>query len=142
MCYSIYVSTDLDDDMSLNNTELIQFEGVLSENPILSLLEYEHKWYVASKSGCSCTFRHLTSTEMGFDAPVYWYDEGEDAIAATLAFIKIVREVTDRGGNVDCIDVWSGADTGDIMEKIVDLGEIEDEQFRFFENYRFLFVQE
>jgi hypothetical protein len=140
MCYSIYISTTLDDDLSLGNSELVNFERVLSVDPITSLLEYEYKWYVASKSGCSCTFRHLTSTELGFGAPVDWYEEQDDEIAATLVFIKIVRKVIDQGGNMDCINIWYGADIGDIMEETVNLREIENEQFRFFENYRFLFI--
>jgi hypothetical protein len=140
MCYAIYLSTDLEDDLSRFNTDLVQFEHFDAPNPILSSLKYINKWYVASKSGCSCTFRHLTSVELGFGAPVDWYDEDQNEIAATLTFIKVIRTLINRGAKVDCIDTWLGTGPSDIQEKSVDLSLLDDDQFRFFENYHFLFV--
>lgn len=140
MCYAIYLSTDLEDDLSKFNTALVRFEHVDVRSPVITSLEYIHKWYVASKSGCSCTFRHLTSVELGFGAPVDWYEEEENEIAATLTFIKVIRKLIDRGAKVDCIDTWFGTEPSDIQQMSVDLSVIEDDQFRFFENYHFLFL--
>jgi hypothetical protein len=82
----------------------------------------------------------LASTELGFGAPVDWYEEEKDEIAATLTFIKIIRKLVNRGGKVDCIDIWSGMDARDILDETVILADIEEDQFRFFENYHFHFV--
>jgi hypothetical protein len=41
---------------------------------------------------------------------------------------------------LDCIDTWFGTEPSDIQQVSVDLSVIEDDQFRFFENYHFLFV--
>lgn len=140
MCYAIYLSTDLEDDLSRFNTDLVRFERFDAPNPILSTLKYINKWYLASKSGCSCTFRHLASVDLGFSAPVDWNDEDQNEIAATLIFIKIIRNLRDRGAKVDCIDTWLGTEPSNIQQKNVDLSLIEDDQFRFFENYHFCFV--
>ena len=67
-------------------------------------------------------------------------EEEENEIAATLIFIKVIRKLIDRGAKVDCIDTWFGPEPSDIQLMSVDLSVIEDDQFRFFENYHFLFV--
>lgn len=142
MCYSVYLSTTSDLDLSGENSDLIRFRKMAADEPFGSMLQHEHKWYVGSKSGCSCTFRHLTSVELGFSEPVDWYEEAEDEILATRSLIMIVRKLIDRGDQVDCIDVWYGAAEEDIVEKTVNLHTLEDEQFRFFENYHFRFVNQ
>ena len=139
MCYAIYLSTDTNQDLSLENSDLIHFEKQTVEDPFDSLLWYDQQWYVGSKSGCSCTFRHLYSVDLGFGKPVEWYPEDEDEIAATLLFVEIVRKIIERGYKVDCIDAWYGATKEEILEKQVNLNEINDAQFRFFENYHFSF---
>ena len=110
-----------------------------ADEPYGSFLLYDHKWYVGSKSGCSCTFRHLYSSELGFSEPVEWYDEDEDEVSATLLFIIVVRSLIERGHKVDCIDAWDRATMEDIQESKVNLDEINDGQFRFFENHHFRF---
>lgn len=94
MCSAIYLSTDLEADLSKFNTALVQLEHVDVRSPVISPLEYIHKWYVAS-NGCSSTFRHLTSVKKGFGAPVDWYKEDDDEISATLNFIKVIRTLVD-----------------------------------------------
>jgi hypothetical protein len=89
MCYSIYLSTDSSQDLSGENSELICFQKETIADPFRSMLENEHQGYVASQSGCSCTFRHLFSTELGFSEPEGWYKEDETEISATKSFIKI-----------------------------------------------------
>lgn len=149
MCFHVYLSTDSDEDLSRENSELVYFEkesiyfekDTIKES-IVSMLEYNNKWYVGSKSGCSCTFRHLLSYDIdfGFSKPVDWYEEDEEDIAATLLFIKIVRNIIDRGNMVDCINIWTAANKEDILEKTINLKRIADNEFRFFENHHFRFV--
>lgn len=139
MCYTIYLSTDSNQDLSLNNSDLVHFKKQTVEEPFDSLLRYDQQWYVGSKSGCSCTFRHLFSVDLGFGKPIEWYPEDEDEIAATLLFVEIVRKIIERGHKVDCIDTWYGATKEEILEKQVNLNKINDAQFRFFENHHFIF---
>ncbi|MGW8226806.1 MAG: hypothetical protein ACWGOY_13780 [Anaerolineales bacterium] len=139
MCYSIYLSTDSDRDLRTENDELVRFRKGTVPESYRSLLRYKHHWYVGSKSGCSCTFRHLSSIELGFMAPVDWYEEGEHEILATAKFIKFVRRMKKLGYQVDCIDTWEGVENEEIVDAIVNLDEITDDQFRFFENHHFIF---
>ena len=84
MCYLVYISTDFEGDLSQHNCALIRFEKDFADtDPAVSdLLQYKHRWFVGSKAGCSCTFRHLLSVEPGFDKPVEWFPEEEDEIVA------------------------------------------------------------
>ena len=77
--------------------------------------------------------------ELGFSEPVDWYEEDENEIAATLSFIKIIRQLIESGQRVDCIDAWNDAVQDNIVERFVNLKKIDDEQFRFFENHHFIF---
>lgn len=139
MCYSIYLSTDSDQDLSSRNSDLVRFKQESIPEPYHSQLRYPNQWYVGSKSSCSCTFRHLYSVEIGFGEPVEWYEEDEPEIAATLTFIQVIRQILQQGFRVDGIDTWEGTQPEEIIEISVDLDDIGDEQFRFFENHHFLF---
>lgn len=139
MCYSIYLSTDADLDLSKNNSDLVHFIKESVPQRYRSLLKFPNQWFVGSKSICSCTFRHLHSIELGFWKPQNWYPEDEQAIEATLIFIKIVREVVNKGYQVDCIDIWEADSQSDIFQFIVNLDHIRDDQFRFYENHHFIF---
>lgn len=139
MCYSIYLSTNTDLDLSRNNSDLVHFMKESVPQRYRSLLRYPNQWFVGSKSVCSCTFRHLHSIELGFSEPQDWYPEDEQEIEATLIFIKIVREVVNKGYQVDCIDIWEAATQAGIVQIMVNLDQISDDQFRFYENHRFIF---
>jgi hypothetical protein len=73
MCYMVYISTDCADDLSVHTSDLVRFEKptVEKQRPCPRILKHEHKWFVGSKSGCSCTFRHLCrgSIGLGFGQP-------------------------------------------------------------------------
>ncbi len=85
MCYGVYVSTDSSEDLATRNTDLVRFEKVADplSDPCITLLDFPSQWYVGSKSRCSCTFRHLTSIELGFSEPVDWYTEEQEELDAT-----------------------------------------------------------
>ena len=139
MCYSIYLSTDSDHDLSIGNSDLVRFKKESIPVPYQSQLRYPNQWYVGSKSGCSCTFRHLYSVELGFGEPVEWYEEDEHEIAATFTFIQVIRQILKLGFRADCIDTWEGTQPEEMIEISVNLDDIGDEQFRFFENHHLLF---
>ena len=142
MCYSIYLSTSFEGNLSGYNSDLIRFEKDTTgcEPQILNLLRYDHRWFVGSKSGCSCTFRHLSSIELGFGQPVDWYAEEPDEIEATKAFYDVVNNLISAGQMVDCISVWAGANHNQITRLAVEPGSVPKEAFRFFENHHFVFL--
>jgi hypothetical protein len=65
------LSTTSEDDLALNNNELVQFSRGLPGVPEAKYLGFANKWYIGSKSACSCEFRHLCvgSTELGLANP-------------------------------------------------------------------------
>ncbi len=142
MCYSVYLSTDFEGDLSPHSGTLIRFEKDFSsrEPQIVDLLLYKYPWYVGSKAGCGCTFRHLSSIELGFGEPVDWYAEQPDEIEATGLFYDVVSGLVSAGHAVDCIEIWAGATPDRIQRLAVDLASISREAFRFFENHHFVFT--
>ena len=106
MCYTLLLSTSSDEDLNQYNNELVRFSRALPSIADTDKLKYRNKWYIGSKAGCSCTFRHLYSIELGFGEPVDWYEEDPDAIEATVQLIGIIRGLASSGEDVDCIDAW------------------------------------
>jgi len=141
MCYLVYISTDSAEDLSEHNCSLIRFEKNFGNHSpgIMDILLYKYPWYVASKAGCSCTFRHLTSIELGFSKPVDWYHEEPEEIKATQLFYDVVSSLIFSGKKLDCIEIWSGTKKDQIKNLKVDLPSVGRDEFRFFENYHFVF---
>ena len=139
MCYSVYISTDTTEDLTARNSELVRFERLSDPNndPTTVLLEYPHKWYIGSKSGCSCSFRHLMSIELEFSNPVDWYKEEQDDIAATQELYSIFIKILSSGYHIDLIDSWQGALPRDIKMLDVSLNDVSITAFRLFENNKF-----
>ena len=135
------MSTDFPGDLTQHNSILISFNKHFSdfEPEIRDLLLYKYHWYVGSKSGCSCTFRHLSSVEIGFGKPVDWYEENSDAIKATRIFYNVALSLISSGNTIDCIEIWSGTIKDQIKRLKVDLSTIKRDEFRFFENHHFIF---
>jgi len=143
MCYTLLLSTSSSEDLSAQNCDLIRFEKDAPEHTPINALRYPNKWFVGSRSGCSCSFRHLYSIELGFGEPVDWYKEDQEDIAATLLFVKIVKSILAKGEGVDCIDVWDAIrdqQEASIPVREVDVGQIGEAEFRFFENHHFYFI--
>lgn len=140
MCYLLYLSTTSTEDLADHNSELINFQRLeTADDARLSVLENQEKWFVGSKSGCSCTFRHLSSVELGFGEPQDWFPEDEDDLKATAELYRVIARLTASGNQVDCLDIWEGADAADIKMKVVNLSTISEKTFRLFENYHFVF---
>jgi len=142
MCYLLLLSTTSNQDLTAHNTELVRFSAELPAIADASNLKYPRKWYIGSRSGCSCSFRHLYSVELGFGEPVDWYEEEEKDIEATLQVISIIRALVSNNESVDCIDAWEHHDLlpRATNKLAVDLGAVRDREFRFFENHHFTFT--
>ena len=139
MCYAVLLSTTSDEDLSKRSTPLMIFSRELPEIKGSGNLSHPHKWHIISRKGCGCGFRHLYSVELGFGEPVDWYEEEDEDMEATKQFIGIVRELLGGGHEVECVDAWWTGSELPYKETTVDLNEVTDSQFRFFENHKFIF---
>lgn len=142
MCYALLLSTTSSDNLSQFNGETLKFDNTIPDNLSSVNLLYSNKWYVGSRTGCSCSFRHLYGPEFDFSIPEDWFPEEKSDIEATLMFIRLVRSLLSKGARVDCIDLWAGSDAEDVTVPMlpVNLNQIRDEEFRFFENHHFDFI--
>jgi len=142
MCYALLLSTTSGDDLTQYNTEALWFETTIPDILSTHDLLYPNQWYVRSRTGCSCSFRHLYGPQFEFGFPEDWFPEEKADIEATLLFIRLVRSLLSKGACVDCIDLWAGSDAGDVDAPLlpVNLAQIRDEEFRFFENHHFDFI--
>lgn len=143
MCYALYLSTDSQKDLTKHNSDLVRFEPISNddENHFTMLLKNRNKWYVGSKSGCSCTFRHLKSIELGFGEPEDWYREDQDEIDATKELFHLIEQLIFCEDQVDCISIWEGSDPEDVVKMDVQLSLLSEVSFRFFENRHFVFYK-
>ena len=144
MCYMTMLSTDATDDLGLGNSGLVQFTRTLPGLPEEKYLEHAHKWFIGSRHGCSCGFRHLYvgSVELGFGEPENWYPEDAEDLEATLQVIAAIRRLVNGGARVDCVDAWAHGqpDAPELAGTVhVNLTTLGDRSFRFFENHRFVF---
>ena len=145
MCYRVYISTDSSRDLTNLNSELVRFERVTTPDadPCTGLLDFVNQWYVGSKTGCSCTFRHLHSAdELGFGEPEDWLPEEKDEIDATKELYAVLASILSSGHQVDLIDRWEGAQPDEIKILDVSLDKISKAAFRMFENYKFRLSKE
>jgi len=145
MCYVTLLSTTSEDDLARNNSGLVTFSRVLPGVPEEKYLRYHSKWYIGSKAGCSCDFRHLvaSSVPLGFGEPEGWFPEDRENIEATKQVISVIRKLVSAGAEVDCVDAWAhGKEEAEPLagDLEVDLAEVSDARFRFFEAYRFTFT--
>jgi hypothetical protein len=77
------------------------------------------------------------SEELGFSEPVDWYEEESEDIEATKQFYRIIKEQIDRGFKIDIVDKWEGTELNSIKRLEVNLSQVSENEFRFFENYLF-----
>ena len=142
MCYMVVLSTDSPVDLSAENDRLIVFSRELPSGVDADQLAYPNRWFVGSAHGCSCGFRHLyvSSIELGLAEPVDWFPEEPDDVEATRTFVATVRRLVEQGARVDCVDAWEHGDSRALSGIVdIDLAQVSDAQFRFFENHRFVF---
>jgi hypothetical protein len=141
MCYTLLLSTTSTEDLAKFSTGLLRFDATIPARLSADKLLYPNKWYVGSRTGCSCSFRHLAGPEFDFGVPQDWFPEEKLDIEATLQFIGVVRSLLLNGARLDCIDLWEGHDAEGIRWVSVNLGLILDEEFRFYENHHFDFME-
>ncbi len=139
MCYSVYISTNSDEDLGNRNSELVRFEKIADSNtqPCTGLLGFKNKWFVGSKSGCSCTFRHLYSIEAGFGEPEDWCKEEQDDIDATKELYRALAFLLSDGYEVELLDCWWGTKPEKIITIDVSLDDVSESAFKMFENHKF-----
>jgi len=137
VCNELLLSTDSPEDLTRWNTDLLVFSKDLPDSPFLNLLDSNHKWYIGSREGCSCGFRHLINQELGFGPPVDWYEEDPQDLAATIEFVKVARHLLELGHSVDCIDYWFTSPVESCQTQDVNLSLLSDSDFRFFQNFHF-----
>ncbi len=141
MCYAIYVSTTSREDFGELPSKLYQFLQITPEDdPIYCVLEHPNLWRVACPhGGCSCHFRHLAcgGSDQYFGPPQDWHPEDAADIEATGAFYEVIERLITEGHNVDLVDWWNDTPSEEISTLDVSLGEVSQEEFRFFENCRF-----
>ncbi|MES2571024.1 MAG: hypothetical protein V4710_13335 [Verrucomicrobiota bacterium] len=145
MCYITLLSTTSTTDLAPSNTGLVQWSRKLPGIPEERFLAFPHQWLIGSKSGCSCDFRHLyiSSVDLGFGEPEEWFPEEADDIEATLQVIATVRALVEKDESVDIVDAWPNAEERPLDGTIeVNLGEVSNRAFRFFENHRFIFINQ
>jgi hypothetical protein len=144
MCYMTLLSTTSDNDLTRHNNALVAFSKKFPIVPEKKYLGFSHQWFIGSQDGCSCCFRHLggNSIELGFTIPVDWFHEDAAAIEATHQVCATIRAMVATGAQVDVVDAWAHGQTeaAPLDNTInVNLAQISDDTFRFFENYRFVF---
>jgi hypothetical protein len=137
----VYLSTDCADDLSLQDCDLVRFERPSAERQTAfpRALRSDHIWFVASVSGCSCTFRHLhpDSVGLGFGEPEDWFPEEADAIHATRRLYDVLRALVERGHRVQVLDCWSSTEDLDPVPLDVSLSQVPAGHFRLFEGHLF-----
>ena len=141
MCYGVYISTDSFEDLARRNSELVRFEKVSdpSADPSIGLLDFPNKWFIGSKSGCSCTFRHLSAIELGFGEPEDWYEEEQDDLEATGELYGTLVLLLKSGHKVDLVDRWEGSGPENMRVLEVSLDDVSKKAFRLFEDHKFIF---
>lgn len=139
MCYALLLSTSSDEDLSKHNCEEVRFSRNIADHMPVHQLLYPNRWYVGSRTGCSCSFRHLYQPDLGFGIPEDWFPEEKADIEATKLFVRLVRPLLAKGEGVDCIDAWDGTSDMPFSKLPLNLSQIHDEEFRFFENHHFDF---
>src|SRR5262249_31750580 len=113
VCYTVFFSTTADSDFENEGGGLFKVEGVEDDDPepVLSLLQYPNRWYLASKfGGCSCHYRHACA-EFGeqsqwFGDPEEWMEEDMEDAESTAAFYDFAARLVHSGEHMDIIDVF------------------------------------
>lgn len=141
MCNAVYISTDSAEELGKRSSDLVRFERVtdMGSDPCISLLDFPNKWYVGSRSGCSCTFRHLLpeSLELGFHEPESWFKEEQDEIDATCELYRTLEHILSAGHRLDLVDRWEGSTPDDITTIDVSLDDVSEREFTLFEDHKF-----
>lgn len=132
------VSTTSAANLAEFNTPLIAFSKALPDLPEIQFLRYPNRWFLGSRDGCSCAFRHLDHQNegLGFSEPAEWWPEEDENIQATHEAFDIFEKILKQGNKLDCIDTWTYDDKsepeihGDFVVKLRSVGK---KCFRFLE---------
>ncbi|MET1079678.1 MAG: hypothetical protein ABWY06_16840 [Pseudomonas sp.] len=135
------ISTTSDRDLTPLNSHLLQFSREMPQIPEESFLRYPNRWFLGSRDGCSCAFRHLGrgSTHLGFAGPEDWWPEEPDELEATLQIHAAFTSIVSTGQALDCIDAWTSDQLDPQLagELRVNLAQMPASSFRLFADHRF-----
>lgn len=161
MCYSVYLSTTCEDDLSLLKYEDFTLESIALSNELddmgdmdnseeaqlLRLLTYSNYWYLSGKyGGCSCHFRHDGSLDLpegfegqkpSFGSPEDWRHEDEEDVESTKVVYDWLTSMLSVGHSIDLIDWWTDSNPEKLQIFDVKLQDVPREEFRFFGNGKF-----
>lgn len=159
MCNLVALSTTCPDDLRRIEQACCLLEPLDEDDPLYSLLEHPHRWFVSSQyGGCSCHFRHWSGwytkpwetgpdgapvhhreTEPNFGPPQDWFPEEDDDVQATAEFWDILQGLVAAGQAVEVLCVWERPPgTGyELRTHDVSLREVPREAFRFNDGWRF-----
>ena len=161
MCYSVYLSTNSNEDLSLIKSEEFSLSRLTTkdepderdmdnteEAQLLRLLSHSNNWYLSGKNGgCSCHFRHteesfqpnMKKTFMPyFSIPEDWSPEDPEDVESTASFYDALVLMVSRGYQVEILDTWTGTKPARIRSMPVSLSTVSRDQFRFFNGFRFI----
>jgi hypothetical protein len=137
MCYSVYFSTDSQEDFAAIESEHFRIFVLdpAKDSKVLGLLGYANRWYVQSQyGGCSCHFRH--GMERGFRPVEDWCPEDADDVDATVHFYDFMRRLLTEGHQLDLLDIWEGTPSEKVVRIEVSLAEVARESFQFLDGTR------
>lgn len=151
MCYTIYLSTTTEEDLSKLTSEVIRFEPILDwvpdpipgeDDSLEGLMCHPHLWFLVSRyGGCSCHYRHLgKGSDMRFGPPEDWSPEDDEDVESTQAVYDVFARILREGHELDVLDVWANTPVDSVSTIEVRLSQVPRESFRFFDGTRFQFV--
>lgn len=141
MCNMLYLSTTSSEDFSLLPATAFFFSRV-SEQDQLTLLEFPNQWHIGwPKGGCSCNFRHWIDgrPDPEFGLPEDWFPEDPGHLEGTAALYLEFARLIHEGHKLDVIDLWNSEEHDEVVTLSVSISAVSPEEFRFFEEYRFVF---
>lgn len=145
MCYSVYLSTTSDADLTEWGNELCKFEKGIwpDDQEIVDLLRHPHKWFVTRYGGCSCHFRHnMNYPDLpAFGPPEEWMPEDPDEIESSAAAYDLFMKLLDGGSQLDIVSVWQPCATDEVTSLDVRLADVPRDSFRFVANVMFSFTR-
>ncbi len=147
MCHVLLISTNKCIDLDYFNCEDISFTRQLPDYvPEINEMKFNNRWYIAgfpNEESCSCHFRILPLA-LGFNSPIAWLHESEQAIKATHIAYDIFNRLVTLKISFEIIVSWTQGSINEDINTIHDINlnfkKIDQDQFVFIENSRMLYT--
>ena len=140
MCYTVFLSTDPVEDLSVYSGDLMTLVREESNDPLLAYLQFDNRWWLTDiGNGCSCEFRHQEQIEWNgriyphcFDEPQEWMHEDPERVEGSRQLFDVLDQLLRDGFKVDLVDSWEGKES-EILAVDVPWSTATRESFRLFE---------